>query len=157
MYVARFVDFKRTRKGGISRPGGWGERRAFYIPLFDAINQRNELPTTAEGVRLRSARAKAFAPAERSRTPPDLPEQTAPNPVSRQHAHTSGVRKRLRFSLSIRSEVTPPLGSHLVLLSLWGPLPRVPTWFPDRRELRLVFRTFSVECGWPWASAESHG
>ena len=65
-------------------------------------------------LRLRSARAKAFARAERSRTLLDLPEQAASNPVSRQPTQTSGVRKRLPFPLCIRSEVTPPLSSHLV-------------------------------------------
>jgi len=39
-------DFKRTRRGGSSRPGGWRERRTFYISLFDSINRRNEQPTT---------------------------------------------------------------------------------------------------------------
>ena len=43
-------------------------------------------------------------PAERSPTPPDLPEQAASNPVSRQPALTSGVRKRLLFLMGV---VTP--------------------------------------------------
>jgi len=42
----------------------------------------------------------AFARAERSRTPPDLPEKAASHPVTRQSAQTIGVRKRLPFSLS---------------------------------------------------------
>jgi len=33
-------------RGSSSRPGGWRDRRAFYIPIFDAINQQNEQPTT---------------------------------------------------------------------------------------------------------------
>jgi len=51
----------------------------------------------------------AFSRAERGRTPPDLHEQAASNPASRQSAQTSGVRKRLPFSPCIRSEVTPPV------------------------------------------------
>jgi len=47
--------------------------------------------------------------AERCRTPPDLPEQASFYPVSRQSALTSGVRKRLPFSLCKRPEVSPPL------------------------------------------------
>jgi len=43
MSVARFVDFKRTRRGGSLWPEG---RRKFYISLFDAIKRRNEQPTT---------------------------------------------------------------------------------------------------------------
>jgi len=50
-----------------------------------------------------------FSRAERSRNPPDLPEQAVSNLVSRQPAKTSGVRKRLPFSLCIRPEVSTPL------------------------------------------------
>jgi len=39
----------------------------------------------------------AFTRAERSRTPPDLPEQTAFHSVSRRPAQTSGVRALLRY------------------------------------------------------------
>ena len=46
MSVAKFIGFKRTGRGGNARPGGVRERRKFYIPLFDAINRRNEQPTT---------------------------------------------------------------------------------------------------------------
>ena len=46
---------------------------------------------------LSGAGAKAFARAERSRTPPDLSEQAAYNPVSRQLAQTSGVKNVSRF------------------------------------------------------------
>ena len=49
----------------------------------------------------------------RGRNPPDLPEQAAFHPVSRRPTQTSGVRKRLPFSMCIRPEVTPPLLSHL--------------------------------------------
>jgi len=43
--VAQFVDFKRTGRGGSSRPGGGRKKRTFYNSLFDAINRRNEQPT----------------------------------------------------------------------------------------------------------------
>jgi len=46
MSEAQFVDFKRTGRGDSSQSGGWREKRTFYIPLFDAIKQRNKLPTT---------------------------------------------------------------------------------------------------------------
>ena len=53
----------------------------------------------------------AFDRAEHSRTLPDLPEQTAFHPVSRQPAQTTCVGKRLPFSLWIRPDVAPPLES----------------------------------------------
>jgi len=55
----------------------------------------------------------AFSRVERSRTPPDLPEQATFHPVSRLPAKASGVRKRLPFSQCKRPDVTPPLYSHL--------------------------------------------
>jgi len=59
----------------------------------------------------------AFSRAERCRTPLDLLELSASHPVSRQSAQTSGVRKRLPFSLCIRPAVavTSALFSHLVV------------------------------------------
>jgi len=49
---------------------------------------------------------------DESRTLSDLSEQAAFHAVSRQPAQTSGVRKRLPFSMCMRSEVTAPLESH---------------------------------------------
>jgi len=46
MYVGQFVAFKWARRGSSSQPRDWGERPKFYTPLFDAINRRNDQPTT---------------------------------------------------------------------------------------------------------------
>ena len=60
------------------------------------------------------------ARAEPSRTLPDLPEQEASHPVSRQPAKTGGSRKRLPFSLCTRLEVTPPSQSPCLDRYHWG-------------------------------------
>ena len=103
------VDNKVTN--GVTTP--IKNRKRFLTPLVSAGCLLIGLEAACSGssgeVRLRSARAKAFARAERSRTPPDPPEQAASNPVIRQPALTSGVRKRLPFSLCIRPEVSTPL------------------------------------------------
>jgi len=42
-----FCRFETDWEGrrGSARPGGWRERRTFYILLLDAINRRKEQPT----------------------------------------------------------------------------------------------------------------
>ena len=70
------------------------------------------MPLVCAGFLLTGWKA-AFARAERSRTPPDLPEEAAFHPVSGRPAQTSGVRKRLPFSLWARPQVTPLLKGHL--------------------------------------------
>jgi len=44
-YVAQFVDFKRTGRGGSSRPGGWRERHVLQCSSTrgQAANQRSYL------------------------------------------------------------------------------------------------------------------
>jgi len=46
-------------------------------------------------------------------TLPDLPKHATFHPVNSRPAQTSGVKKRISFSLCIRHEVTPSLQSHL--------------------------------------------
>jgi len=92
-------------------------------------------PLVCEGCLLTAWKA-AFARTERSRAPPDL-LPVAFYPVSRRPAQTSGVRKRLPFSLRIRPEVTPPLERHLGYDTLNIPIP-LP-----------IYRTVSVWCGCP--------
>jgi len=87
--ISETSGFVRTRwlYNGVTTPLENGRR--FLTPLFYA------------GCLLTGWEA-AFARVERCRTPPDLPEQAASHPVSRQSAQTIGVRKRLPFSLCIR-------------------------------------------------------
>jgi len=80
-----------------------------------------------------------FARAERCRTPPDLPEQTASHPISRQSAQRSGVRKRLQrlpFSRCIRQTMCPRRADIFLHLALGkGQKNRLPrgqrpsTWY----------------------------
>jgi len=86
--------------------GGQGDYNGVTTPVENG--RRFLTPLACAGCLLTGWEA-AFTWAERCRTPPDLPEQAASNPVSRQPAKTSSVRKRLTFSLCIRSEVTTPL------------------------------------------------
>ena len=84
------------------------------------------------GCRLTGWKA-AFSRAERSRTPPDLPEQAAFHPVSRQLAQTSGVRKRLPFSLCI-GLAEPPSGTYRRLVEAWPSMGRFqPLWAATSR------------------------
>jgi len=65
--------------------------------------------TFSDATRLRGLptyRVKGSLCTGRSRTPLDLPEQTAFHPVSRRPAQTSGVRKRLPFSHNQWSDYT---------------------------------------------------
>ena len=66
--------------------------------IFSKLNMCVRHFQTCKWLMCRLRLCKQMKP-RRSRTVPDLPEQAASQPVGRQPAQTSGVRKRLPFSV----------------------------------------------------------